>query len=425
MGEHMVKRVVKKNGDEIFPLGLGAMRLPTKNNSIDREKAREYILYALDNGINYIDTAYAYHGGKSESFLGEILSLLDSEGVKYRDKVKLSTKLPSWMVRSRGDMDAFLNEQLRKLQTDCIDYYYLHNIDLSTVQRLKGLGVYEFLEKAREDGKIKNIGFSYHGSPDEFNALIDDYPWDMVLVQYNYADVNTQAGIRGIRYAYENDVAVFIMEPLKGGILAGELPKDVDDLFKGVDSNKSSVDWALSWILNQKEITCVLSGMGSLDEIKENMAIADRVEVDSLSDDELNILNKAQNIFNSMMKINCTGCGYCLPCPKGVNISDCFKIYNEKFLFNKKGIGPVSGAMMNYYMVVGGITNKQSSAGLCNHCGRCKRLCPQSLDIPNELDKVKSEFERFGFDYQIKFIKKIAMPSINKISKIFDFFKHS
>ena len=419
----MVKRVVKKNGDELFPLGLGAMRLPTKNNSIDREVAKEYILYAIDNGVNYIDTAYAYHGGESESFLGEILSLSGADEVKYRDKVKISTKSPSWMVRSREDFDAFLNEQLKRLQTDCIDYYYLHSIDLSTLNRLKKLGAYEFLKKARADGKIKNIGFSYHGAPNEFNDVIDDFDWDMALVQYNYVDVNAQAGIRGIRYAYENDVAVFVMEPLKGGILAGELPKEVDDLFFTV-SNKSSVDWALSWIFNQKEITCVLSGMGSLDEIKENMAIAERVETGSLSDDELDVLNKAQAIFDSMMKINCTGCGYCLPCPKGVNIPDCFNVYNEKYLFNKKVFGIIPHAMVNYYMVVGGITNKQSSAGLCNHCGRCKRLCPQSLDIPNELDRVKSEFELIGFNYHIKFIRNIAMPSINKISKVFDFFKH-
>ena len=421
----MVKRVVKKNGDELFPLGLGAMRLPTKNNSIDREVAMEYILYAIDNGVNYIDTAYAYHGGESESFLGEILNLTDEYGVKYRDKVKLSTKLPSWMVRSREDMDAFLNQQLRKLQTDAIDYYYVHSVDLSTILRLKGLGLYEFLEKAKSEGKIKNIGFSYHGSPNEFNELIDDFNWDMVLVQYNYLDVNAQAGIRGIEYAYESDIAVFVMEPLKGGLLAGELPKEVSDLFDSVDSNKSSVDWALSWVFNQKEITCVLSGMGSLEQIKENMDIAKRVEVDSLSDEELDILDRAQGIFNSMMKINCTGCGYCLPCPKGVNIPDCFNVYNEKYLFNKKMFGIIPHAMVNYYMVVGGITNKQSSAGLCNHCGRCKRLCPQSLDIPNELDRVKSEFELFGFNYHIKFVKNIAMPSINKIAKVFDFFKYS
>ena len=390
----MVKRLVKKNGDEIFPLGIGAMRLPTKNNSIDRESAQEFILFAIENGVNYIDTAYAYHGGESESFLGDILSLTGADGVKYRDKVKLSTKLPSWMVRSREDMDAFLNEQLRKLQTDFIDYYYVHSVDLSTILRLKDLGLYEFLESARNDGKIRNIGFSYHGSPHEFKTLIDDFPWDMVLVQYNYLDVNAQAGIRGIQYAYENDIAVFVMEPLKGGLLAGELPQEVSALFNEVDSNKSSVDWALSWVFNQKEITCVLSGMGSLDQMKENMAIAERVEIDSLSDAEIEVLDKAQGIFNSMMKINCTGCGYCLPCPRGVNIPDCFNVYNE------------------------------ASAGLCNHCGRCKRLCPQSLDIPNELDRVKSEFELLGFNYQIKFVKNVAMPSINKISKVFDFFKH-
>lgn len=381
-------------------------------------------MFAIENGVNYIDTAYAYHGGESESFLGDILSLSGSDGVKYRDKVKLSTKLPSWMVRSREDMDAFLNEQLRKLQADVIDYYYVHSVDLSTILRLKDLGLYEFLEKAKTDGKIRNIGFSYHGSPHEFQTLIDDFPWDMVLVQYNYLDVNAQAGIRGIQYAYENDIAVFVMEPLKGGLLAGELPQEVSALFNEVDSSKSSVDWALSWVFNQKEITCVLSGMGSLNQMKENMSIAERVEIGSLSDEEIDVLDKAQGIFNSMMKINCTGCGYCLPCPRGVNIPDCFNVYNEKYLFDKKAFGVLPHAMVNYYVVVGGITNKQASAGLCNHCGRCKSLCPQSLDIPNELDRVKSEFELLGFNYQIKFVKNVAMPSINKISKVFDFFKH-
>ena len=354
----MNKRVVKRNGDELFPLGIGAMRLPTKNNSIDRESAQDFILFAIENGVNYIDTAYAYHGGESESFLGDILSLSGSDGVKYRDKVKLSTKLPSWMVRSREDMDAFLNEQLRKLQADVIDYYYVHSVDLSTILRLKDLGLYEFLEKAKTDGKIRNIGFSYHGSPYEFQTLIDDFPWDMVLVQYNYLDVNAQAGIRGIQYAYENDIAVFVMEPLKGGLLAGELPQEVSALFNEVDSSKSSVDWALSWVFNQKEITCVLSGMGSLDQMKENMSIAERVEIGSLSDEEIDVLDKAQGIFNSMMKINCTGCGYCLPCPRGVNIPDCFNVYNEKYLFDKKAFGVLPHAMVNYYMVVGGITNQ-------------------------------------------------------------------
>ncbi len=173
----MNKRIVKRNGDELFPLGLGAVRLATKNNSIDKEVSKEYILYAIENGVNFIDTAYVYHGGESERFLGDILSLTDSEGVKYRNRFKLSTKLPSWMVRSREDMDAFLNEQLRKLKTDVIDYYFIHNVDFSSILRLKELGLYEFLEKARVDGKINNIGFSYHGSPNEFKDLIDDFDW--------------------------------------------------------------------------------------------------------------------------------------------------------------------------------------------------------------------------------------------------------
>ena len=412
----MKNRLINKTGDEISPMGFGAMRLPLKNGKVNRELAKKQIYHAIDRGINFIDTAYLY--GDSESFLGEVL-----QG-EYKDRVKICTKLPSINVRKYDDMERFLDEQLKRLQRDSIDYYLIHSVDLKTFNRLCKRDLIKFIEKAKRDGKIKHIGFSYHGPREEFETVLDGYDWDVVMVQYNYFDDNVQISAEGIEYAASKGMGIFVMEPLKGGLLAGELPPEVSALFDEVDSSKSSVDWALSWVFNQKEITCVLSGMGSLDQMKENMAIAERVEIDSLSDDELDVLDKAQGIFNSMMKINCTGCGYCLPCPKGVNIPDCFNVYNEKYLFNKKAFGVLPHAMVNYYMVVGGITNKQASAGLCNHCGRCKRLCPQSIDIPNELDRVKSEFELLGFNYQIKFVKNVAMPSINKISKVFDFFKH-
>lgn len=419
----MLKRLVKRNGDELFPLGLGAMRLPTKKGSIDKDVAKEYILYAIDNGLNYIDTAYPYHNGASETFLGEILNTYDSNGVRYYDKVKISTKLPSWLVKSRGDMDSFLNEQLSRLKTDSIDYYFIHNVDLAGVKRLQDLGLNDFLEKSKAEGKIKNIGFSYHGAHEGFNETVDLFDWDMVLVQYNYLDTNVQAGYDGIGYAYSKDIAVFIMEPLKGGLLAVDVPEEAESIFREVDNDRSNVDWALSWILNHKEVTCVLSGMGSISDVKENMAIANRVKTNSFSDEELATVKEVQRIIQSLLRVNCTSCGYCLPCPKGVNIPECFKIYNEKFLFRKKGLGILSNAVMKYFMIVSGITNKDASAGLCNGCGKCKRHCPQSIDIPKELKVVKKEFEKPGFKYQVAFIKNIGLPFVNKVSKVFNFFK--
>lgn len=419
----MVKRVIKKNGDEIFPLGMGCMRLPTKNGSIDKELAKNYVLWGIDNGVNYLDTAYPYHNGGSESFLGEILNTKDKNGITYRDKVKLATKLPSWLVKSKEDMYAFLDEQLSRLQTDCIDYYFVHNVDLTAINRLQGLGLNDFLLESKAKGKIKNIGFSYHGSHEEFNESVDSFDWDMVLIQYNYLDTNIQAGYSGMQYAYSKDLAIFVMEPLKGGLLAGEVPKPAEDIFKAADRNRSNVDWAISWILNHEEVTCVLSGMGSMDEMQENLAIANRVKANSFTDDELSTVNKVQEIIQSLLKINCTACGYCLPCPKGVNIPECFKIYNEKFLFNKKGIGPISNSFVKYMTILAGITNKDATAGLCNGCGRCMRHCPQSIDIPNELKTVKKEFEKPGFKYQVSFIKNIGLPFATKVSKFLDFFK--
>ncbi|MCQ2962279.1 MAG: aldo/keto reductase [archaeon] len=419
----MVKRVVKKNGDEIFPIGLGCMRFPTNKGSIDEEITKEFLLYGLDNGINYLDTAYAYHNGENEPFLGEILKIKDENGVSYRDKVKLATKLPSWLVKSREDMDMFLTEQLERLQTDYIDYYYVHNVDLTALKRLEDLGVYDFLDKAKEKGLIKNACFSFHGSPNEFTELVDHYDWDGCLVQYNYLDTKIQAGIEGIKYAHSKGLAVFIMEPLKGGLLARSLPDKAERLFKEKDPSRSNANWALSWLLNHEEITCVLSGIDNLDKMKENLAIGHKVKPNSFSDEEITTVNEVQEIIQSLLKINCATCGYCLPCPRGVNIPECFSIYNDKYLFDKKGLGPISNAFMRYCMMVGGVTNKKANAGLCNQCGRCSTFCPQFLDVPNELKRVKKEFEKPGFNYMMAFFKKVGLPLFTKATSIFDLFK--
>ena len=412
------------NGDKIFPLGIGAMRLPTKNNIIDKEKSREFLLYAIDNGVNLIDTAYSYHGGASETFLGEMLQEIAPDGEKYRDKVRISTKLPSWMVHSKDQMESYLNKQLEKLQVDYIDYYFIHNVSLESLTKLEAMSLFEFLDEAKDSGKIRNAGFSYHGAREEFIPAVDMYDWDMTLVQFNYLDNRVQISRKEIDYAASKGMAVFIMEPLKGGILADNLPEEADYVFKEADSSRSPVDWALSWVLNHENVSCVLSGVGNMDQTRENIEIARRVTPNSLTNEELKTIRKAKSIIRSLMKVGCTSCGYCLPCPQGVNIPHCFSIYNNKYLFDEKG-GPLSKSNLNYFSMIGGLFDKPGNAGLCNGCRQCVKLCPQSIDIPKELKQVSKTFEFPGFKYFVLFIKRFGLPVTNLATKFFNFFQAS
>lgn len=402
----MKTRVIEKNQDEISQLGFGAMRLPSKNGKIDKEEAKKQIYQGIDNGINIIDTAALYGMGSSEKFLGEIL-----QG-EYKDKVKISTKLPAFTIKKYEDMEKTLNQQLKRLKRDTIDYYLLHNIDLKTMKRLIKKDVFKFLEKAKEDGKIKYIGFSYHGKADEFIELVDLYDWDVAMVQYNYFDDNSQINFEGIHYASKKGMGIFVMEPLKGGILAGKIPKEAEEIFKKTSPNKTMAQWSFEWILNHTEITCVFSGMNTLSQIEENIKITKDIKPHSLSLEEMETIEYVKRIFKNLIKINCTTCGYCMPCPQKVNIPECMKIYNEKYLFNQKGL--FSKSLINYFTSVGGVMNTQANAGLCNSCGKCLRKCPQHLDIPKELSKVQKEFEGHGFKVKLWFIKNIGMPIYQK-----------
>jgi len=404
----MQYRQIKKNGDELSALGFGAMRLPLKNGKIDRDKAKELIYYAIDNGVNFIDTAYLY--GDSETFLGEILT------DEYKSKVKLCTKLPSINVRKYEDMENFLNEQLRRLRIECIDYYLIHAVDLKTVRRLIKRDLIKFIDKAKSEGKIKNIGFSYHGPKEEFEVILDAYDWDVVMVQYNYFDENVQASIEGIECAASKDMGVFVMEPLKGGILAGKMPKDAEEIFKKADPDKSTAQWAMQWVLNNRNITCVLSGMNSFEQLEENLAISDKTTPLSMTFEEMETVELVKRVMRNSLKINCSTCGYCMPCPQGVNIPECIKIYNEKFLFDNKGF--INQSLMDYYQYVGGIMGSKGNAGLCNACGKCLRKCPQKLDIISELKKVKKEFEFPGGKYILLFVEKIGFPIYKQIIKL-------
>ena len=396
----MQYRVIQKTGDEISPLGYGAMRLPLKNGKIDRIKAKELIYHAIDNGVNFIDTAFLY--GDSESFLGEVI-----QG-KYKDKVKICTKLPTIIVKKYDDMEKILDEQLERLQRDSIDYYLIHAVDLKAMNRLMKRDLVKFLDKAKSDGKIRHTGFSYHGPKEEFSQAIDRYDWDVVMVQYNYFDENVQASVEGIEYAASKGMGIFVMEPLKGGILAGKMPKDAEEIFKKANPNKSTAQWALEWVLNNRNVTCVLSGMNDLSQLDENLEVAHNTAPMSMSFEDLETVELVKRVMRNSLRINCSTCGYCMPCPQGVNIPECLKIYNEKYLFGHKGL--INPAFMDYYQYVGGIMGHSGNAGKCNGCGKCLRKCPQKLDIVSELKKVKKEFEVPGSKYILIFVQKVGFP---------------
>lgn len=379
----MQYREMGKTGDKLSILGYGCMRYPQKNGRIDEERTERQIIQAIEQGVNYFDTAYIYHGGRSESILGKILS----KG--YRDKVKIATKLPPYMVHSPKDMESIMENQLKKLCTDHIDYYLVHALnDMGGWNRLKSLGIREFFEKAKKEGKLVHIGFSYHGDKEGFKAIVDDYPWDFCQIQYNYIDENVQAGKEGLEYAAAKGLGVVVMEPLRGGSLVGKMPREVQQIWDTSDTKRSSVEWALRWIWNHPEATVVLSGMNEETHIDENIRIAEDALPHSLTVDELSLYDSVKKVYGRLMKVGCTGCGYCMPCPAGVDIPSSFNYYNSKHLFNNKHL------KIQYIAFTSGITGgKPSNASLCVNCGKCEKVCPQHIQIRQKLKEVSNEME--------------------------------
>lgn len=394
----MLYRTMPKSKDELSILGYGCMRLPQKNGRIDKERAKNQIYSAIDKGVNYIDTAYPYHAGASESFLGEIL-----QG-EYRSKVKLATKLPVWVVHSREDMDKYLNKQLEKLKTDHIDYYLLHALsDKHTWRFLKNNGVFDFIEKAKESGKIINIGFSFHGNKNLFKEIIDDYDWDFCQIQYNFLDEYNQAGKEGLLYATSKNIGVIVMEPLRGGNLVGKIPNEVEKLWNTAANKKTPAEWALRWIWNHPEVKVVLSGMNQEEHIEENIRIAGEAYEDSLTSEELELVDKVKSVYRKLMKVPCTGCSYCMPCPAGVNIPRCFEEYNNKYLFDSRF------PKTSYTFKLGGLMGHSVGyASLCIECGKCEKECPQSISIRDELKVVAKEFETRTLKTTAKVLKKFV-----------------
>ncbi len=397
----MQHRTVPRNGDLLSALGLGCMRLPTNPlGGVDVGATERLIHRAIDQGVNYFDTAATYHGGKSEAILGRALS-----GGK-RDKVFITTKLPQWQIFGRKDMDECLERQLRDLQTDTIDYYLLHSMQgIDQWKRLEELGVRDFLEKAVQSGRVRNLGFSYHGPEAEFPKLVDAYPWQICMIQYNYVDKHNQAGVSGLRYAASKNLGVVVMEPLRGGHLVGRLPKQVQGVFDKAATARSSAEWALRWVWDQPEVTLLISGMGTAEQLDENARIAEEGLPGSLTDEERALVEEAADFLNEAIRVPCTGCRYCMPCPAGVNIPNAFDHYNSKFLFNDKLIPRAMYLAQNDIMHPEG----KALASQCTECGLCEDHCPQNIAIQDELKKVVRTFEKGPLTPLLRFIIRVRV----------------
>ena len=369
-----------KYGNDLSVLGFGCMRFTTRAGKIDLDKAEQEIMTALEGGVNYFDTAYVYPG--SEAALGEILHRNHA-----RDRVYIATKLPHYLLRKPDSAEKYFQEELRRLQTDHVDYYLMHMLtDVSTWERLKSLGVAEWLEEKKRSGAIRQAGFSYHGNSDMFKALVDAYDWDCCQIQYNYLDENSQAGVTGLRYAAKKGLPVIIMEPLRGGRLVHHLPAGALQAFRDYPVQRSPAEWAFRWLWNQEEVTCVLSGMNSKEMVQENLAAAADSRPGELTDADFALLRRVVGMINARMKVGCTGCRYCMPCPQHVDIPGVFAAYNRLY-----SDGRFAG-WKEYFMCTA-LRHNGTGAGMCVGCGRCEAHCPQGIPIREQLNNAKKELE--------------------------------
>ena len=371
-------------GNPISVLGYGCMRFTQTAGKIDIAKTEKELLEAFHGGVNYFDTAYIYPG--SEAALGEILA---RNGI--RDQVNIATKLPHYLLKKPEDLDRYFSEELRRLKTDHVDYYLMHMLtDTKTWQRLEGLGIVQWLAEKKASGQIRQVGFSYHGNSNMFCKLLDIYDWDFCQIQYNYLDENSQAGATGLHRAAEKGLPVIIMEPLRGGRLTNALPASAKKII--APTSLTPAQFAFRWLWDQKEVTCVLSGMNSLDMVKENLATAQVTNPGSLTPEDRAVYAKVVAAINENIKVGCTGCRYCMPCPKGVDIPGTFAAYN------RMASDGYWKALTEYFMITG-VRKDYTGPGNCIGCGKCEQHCPQHLPIRQELKNARKALE--GIPYRI------------------------
>lgn len=371
----------------VSALGFGAMRLPTVGEDrsvIDEPEAIKMIRYAIDHGVNYVDTAYPYHGGNSEILVGKALQ----DG--YRDKVKVATKLPTWKVESRKDIEEVLDEQLSKLQTDHVDFYLLHGLKKDRWLKMQELNVFSWAEKAIADGRINNLGFSFHDEYEVFKDIIDGYDgWTFCQIQYNYRDVNYQAGTKGLRYAAKKGLAVVVMEPIAGGTLAVNPPQKIQKIWDEAEVKRSPAEWALQWVWNQPEVSVVLSGMSTMEQVKENLESASRSGPLTLTERDMQLISRVRDKYLEYGFIGCTGCRYCMPCPEGVDIPEIFALFNE--YYTKRGDAESQQKIKDKYLE---LIPSEKGAKNCVKCGECEEKCPQQLPIRQLIARASRVFER-------------------------------
>jgi uncharacterized protein len=366
----MEYRVMENINVRVSALGFGCMRLPTIGNdygNIDKREAERMLHYALDQGVNYVDTAYPYHKGNSETFVGEAL-------VGHRQRVFLATKMPTWLIQTEADFDKYLHEQLDNLQTDHIDFYLLHGLNKKRWPELLKLNVFDFLNKAVKEGKIRFPSFSFHDDLDTYKEIIDSNRWTMSQIQLNYMDVEYQAGVAGLEYAEERKIPVVVMEPLRGGKLVDRVPEDIMDIWRSYGEQRSPAEWAFKWVYDFNNVKCVLSGMNSMEQVKENVSIFSRAQAGTMTEEERCIIDKVRELYKRRIKVQCTGCGYCEPCPEGVAIPAVISAYNTASMYNLEGI-----SSQEYKMLM----DQGKGGDRCVRCGKCVEACPQNIDIPS------------------------------------------
>lgn len=369
-----------KYGNELSALGFGCMRFQTKMGKIDFAEAEKEVMYAIENGVNYFDTAYIYPG--SEALIGEIF-----EKNNVRDKVKIATKLPHYLVKKRDGLDKIFDEELKRLRTDYIDYYFMHMLtDIDAWNRMVDLGILEWIEEKKKNGTIRQVGFSYHGNTDMFMKLVDAYNWDFCMIQYNYMDEHSQAGKRGLHYAHSKGLPVMIMEPLRGGRLVNRLPEDAKNIFRNYEKQFTPPQWAFMWLWSQKEVTVVLSGMNTMEMVEDNIHTASTTNIGDLTPKDNEMLQRVVKAINAKMKVGCTGCGYCMPCPKNVDIPGAFAHYNRKYA---EGWFPA----MKEHVMCTALRKTPTSISNCIGCGKCEKHCPQNIPIREKLKEAEKELE--------------------------------
>ena len=380
----MLYRQLNKTGIDLSILGFGCMRLPTldhKPEKIDYPKASQMLHYAIDHGVNYVDTAYFYHAavfgqrGGSEPFVGEALS------GGWRKKVHLATKMPLFLVKHKEQMDTFLKEQLERLKTDYLDFYLLHGLNGESWNRMRDMGVREFLDKKKAEGKLRFPAFSFHGNTEDFIRICNEYDWTFAQIQYNYMDIDIQAGNKGLKYAADKGIGVVVMEPLKGGKLAQKLPAEMISVFNASPIKKSPAEWALRFVWNEAGVSSLLSGMNSMEQVIENIGIADDGIPNSLGKDELLMFDSLRIAMSARIKADCTDCRYCMSCASGVDIPDVLAALNNAAIWND------SNPWLTGYTPING------KAGKCTECKECEKVCPQELPISTFMKEAVSLFK--------------------------------